>query len=188
MFLFKHSTPLNLLCHLLEPCNSEGVGYMFSSSKKLRTCKGRTHAHMCGPFSGVVCFGKVYNVIGRFKAVASTSVVWKIHGLALSSTHYCGLLQREFPNSYSYWKLYWLADYWLVGDFIGAQLCLKGLLIIDSCLFSDLMMKKKLIFWQDGKSLRTRVSQPSTSLRIVRWKKKRRRNPEEQKRPFLWDI
>lgn len=48
---------------------------------------------------GVVCFGKVYNVIGRFKAVPSTAVVWKIHGLALSSTHYCRLLQREFPNT-----------------------------------------------------------------------------------------
>lgn len=85
MFLFKHSTPLNLLCRLLEPCNSEGVGYMFNSSKKLRTCKGRTHAHMCGPFSGLWC-GLFWLSVQRYWEVQSSCI------------HFCGVENTWFGS------------------------------------------------------------------------------------------
>lgn len=65
---------------------------------------------------GYVLLKEGLGVTGRFKAFPAPPVVWKISVLTILYALCYSILQREFPNTYSRWKLQWLlvAHYRLV--------------------------------------------------------------------------
>lgn len=158
----------------MEPCNSEGVGYMFNSSKTLGTCKGRTAAHMCRLFSGLRR-GLFLVKCTTFKTGRSTSGV--VEHPQFCSTPY-SLLQIITESS---------SKHSVTGNFTAQQMTDRLVISRRRCCVREDFFNNGVTFVfrsddEEEAHFLTRweitpchVSQPSTTLWMSPWGEKKRR-------------